>query len=65
MQILIKAFDCTLHNLLVTELDTYGFNRETVAYIYSYVKDRKQCIRMNGTQCCHGVIVLGVPQYTF
>ena len=41
MQIPIKAFDCILHNLLVTELDTYGFNRETVAYIYSYVKDRK------------------------
>ena len=33
---LSKAFDCIPHDLLVTKLGAYGFNRDTVAYIYSY-----------------------------
>ena len=35
---LSKAFDCIPHDLLVAKLDAYGFNRDTVAYIYSYLK---------------------------
>ena len=42
--------------------DTYGFNRDAVAYIYSYLKNRKQCIRINGTQSYLGDIISGVPQ---
>ena len=33
---LSKAFDCIPHDLLVAKLGAYGFNRDTVAYIYSY-----------------------------
>ena len=59
---LSKAFDCIPHDLLVAKLDAYGFNRDTVAYIYSYLKKRTQCVRINGTQSYLGDIISGVPQ---
>ena len=59
---LSKAFDCIHHDLLVAKLDAYSFNRDTVAYIYSYLKNRKQCVRINGTQIYLGDIISGVPQ---
>ena len=59
---LSKAFDCIPHHLLVAKLDAYGFNRDTVAYIYSYLKNRKQCIGINGNQIYFGDIISGVPQ---
>ena len=64
---LSKAFDCILHggwwlNPLVPKLDAYGFNRDTVAYIYLYLKNRKQFVKINGTQSYFGDIISGVPQ---
>ena len=59
---LSKAFDCIHHDLLVAKLDAYSFNRDTVAYIYSYLKNRKQCVRINGTRSYLADIVSGVPQ---
>ena len=46
----------------MAKLDAYGFNRDTVAYIYSYLKKRTQCVRINGTQSYLGDIISGVPQ---
>ena len=59
---LSKAFDCIPHDLLVTKLDAYGFNRHTIAYIYSYLKNRKKCVRINGTQSYLGDIISDIPQ---
>ena len=59
---LSKASDCILHDLLVAKLDAYGFNRATVAYIYSYLKNRNHCVRINGTQIYLRDIISGVPQ---
>ena len=59
---LSKAFACIPHDLLVTKLDAYGFNRDTVAYIYSYLKNRKQFVRINGTQSYFEDIISGVTQ---
>ena len=59
---LSKTSDCIIHDLLVAKPDAYGFNRDTVAYIYSYLKNRKQCVRINGVQSYPGYIISGVPQ---
>ena len=59
---LSKPFDCIPQDLLVTKLDAYGFNRDTVAYIYLYLKNRKQHVRINGTQSYLGDVISGVPQ---
>ena len=59
---LSKAFDCIPHDLLVAKLDASGFNRDTVAYIYPYLKNRIQCVRINGTQSYLGDIISCVPQ---
>ena len=59
---LSKAFDCIPHDVLVAKVDAYGFSRDTVVYIYSYLKNRKQCVRINDTQSYLRDIISGVPQ---
>ena len=49
-------------DLLVAKFDGYGFNRDTVASIYSYLKNRKQFGRIKNTQSYLGDIVSVVPQ---
>ena len=44
---LSKAFDCILHNLLIAKLKAYGFDDHLVHYPYSYLDNRKQCVRIN------------------
>ena len=44
-----KVFDCLNHDLLIAKLDAYGFTRQAVRYIKSYLRDRKQRIKMNGS----------------
>ena len=45
---LSKAFDCIPHDLLIAKLHAYGFQRGAFNYIYDYLKDRRQCIKING-----------------
>ena len=59
---LSKTSDCIIHDWLVAKPHAYGFNRDTVAYICPYLKNRKQCVRINGTQIYLGYIISGVPQ---
>ena len=39
---LSKAFDCIDHNLLVPKLDTYGFEKQSIDFLHSYLTKRKQ-----------------------
>ena len=41
----------------MAKLDGYGFNRDTAAW-----RNRKECIRITGTQIYLGDIISGVPQ---
>ena len=47
---LSKAFDCIPRDLLITKLSAYGLSSDCLCYIYSYLKDRKQCVQINNNQ---------------
>ena len=59
---LSKAFDCIPHDLLIAKLSAYGLNSDSLCYIYSYLKDRKQCVQINNEQSEFDTIISGVPQ---
>ena len=44
---LSKAFNCIPHDLLIMKLSTYGFDKTALKYIYSFLKKRQQCVRIN------------------
>ena len=59
---LSKAFDCIPHDLIIAKLAAYGISDSALCYIYSYLKNRKQCVRINNTQSNFHNIISGVPQ---
>ena len=59
---LSKAFDCIPHDLIIAKLAAYGFKRETLRLIYSYLNSRKQCVKKNNTYSDYNEIISGVPQ---
>ena len=59
---LSKAFDCIPHDLIIAKLAAYGIERKTLRLIYSYLKGRKQCVKINNTYSDYNKIISGVPQ---
>ena len=59
---LSKAFDCVPHDLLIAKLHAYGFELTALKYICSYLSDRQQSTRINGTYRLFELIISGVPQ---
>ena len=59
---LSKAFDCLPHDLLVAKLEVYGFYRNTLKLFYSYLKNRKQVVKVKGFVRILKEIIFGVPQ---
>ena len=57
-----KAFDYISHDLLIAKLSAYGLSSDSFSYIYSYLKDRKQCVQINNKQSDFDTIISGVPQ---
>ena len=41
-----KIFDCIPLGLLIAKLKAYGFDDYLVHYLYSYLDNRKQCVRI-------------------
>ena len=59
---LSKAFDCLNHELLIAKLNAYGFSRSALLFIHSYLTDRKQRVKVNGsfgtwTETVHGSVL--------
>ena len=59
---LSKAFDCLPHELLIAKMSAYGFNKETLKFIYSYLNGRKQAVNIKGNLSKFLDILAGVPQ---
>ena len=59
---LSKAFDCLPHDLLIGKLEAYGLDREMVKLVYSYLKERKQAVKVKGFAGILKLIISGVPQ---
>ena len=55
---LLKAFDCILHDLLIAKLHAYGLGFDTVTFIFTYLKQRKQKVLINNIL----FMLSGVPQ---
>ena len=59
---LSKAFDCLDHNLLIAKLHAYGFDYNSIAFIYSYISDRRHRTKVNNSFSSWASIISGVPQ---
>ena len=59
---LSKAFDCLAHPLIIAKLRAYGLSIDGCAFLWSYLNDRKQRVKLAGTFSDTRRIIKGVPQ---
>ena len=59
---LFKGFECLNHDLLLAKLDAYGFTRQALKHIKSYLMYQKQRVKINGSYSEWRDINHGVPQ---
>ena len=59
---LSKAFDCIPHELLIAKLSAHGFDFKALKFIYSYINNRKQKVRINESFSEWAELIFAVPQ---
>ena len=59
---LSKAFDCIKHDLLLAKLHAYGFSREALSLVHSFLENRQQRVKINGRFSTFKHLSLDVPQ---
>ena len=59
---LSKAFDCIPHDLLIAKLHAYGFSFETLTFLNNYLRNCKQCVKINNICSYFLKILSGVLQ---
>ena len=59
---LSKAVDTINHDLLLAKLKAYGFSREALTLLCSYLKNRKQKVVINNSASTTQTVIAGVPQ---
>ena len=59
---LSKAYDCIPHDLLLAKLEAYGFSLDSLNLLHSYLTNRLQRVKINGTYSNWQQVKSGVPQ---
>ena len=59
---LSKAFDSIPHDLFIAKMHTFGFSIDVVTFFYSYLKRRKQNVRINNKHSVFQILLSGVLQ---
>ena len=59
---LSSAFDTISHELLITKLQIYGFDKQATNWMRSYLKNRKQMVSVAGKISSTKEINIGTPQ---
>ena len=59
---LSKAFDCIPHDLLMSKLHAYGYSEKAMTFIYSYLKMRKQNVKIDNIFRSSQTLLSGVRQ---
>ena len=58
---LLKAFDYIMHDLLMAELQAYGFDNDSLNFICNYLLGREQGIKINSSFSTWSKTEYGVP----
>ena len=59
---LSKAFDCLPHGLLIAKLNAYGVTKDSCNLILSYLRNRKQTVKLGNARSEWLDLKTGVPQ---
>ena len=59
---LSKAFDTINYNLMLAKLKAYGFSTNALNLMHSYLKNRKQKVKINSKFSLERNVMAGVPQ---
>ena len=57
-----KVFDCIDHNLLITKLDAYRFEKQSIDFLHSYLTKGKQRTNADSAYSLWKMLLSGVPQ---
>ena len=59
---LSKAYDCIQHDLLLAKLEAYGFSNRALIFLKSYLKGRKQRVKIGSAFSKWLEVNFGIPQ---
>ena len=59
---LSKASNSIPHDLFIAKMHAYGFSKNSLVFFYSYLKRRKQNVRINNTHSIFQILLSGIPQ---
>ena len=59
---LSKAYYCISHDLLIAKLHAYGFGMKSLQFLYNYLTNRKQRVKIESSFSAWETVVRGSPQ---